>query len=252
MGQCDVHWGRWRYCWGSPARSSSRAWSSAAFPGTNGRVLFVSNRDGNQEIYSANADGSDPRRLTTNLVADTDPAYSPDGTKIAFTRGGDIWVMNADGTGQAAVTGIEGPDSEPAWSPDGSQIVYVSNQTCHGRRHHRPRAVREERGRVGPRRVTDTPTTGRAVHRPGHRTAPRSPTRATPTGLSRSSRSPRAGPPGLEPAAQRTPSASTTRTRAGPRTAPGSRSSRRHRDERHHQGDLDDGPGRDQPRPAHE
>ena len=106
--------------------------ASAAFPGTNGRVVFVSNRDGNQEIYSANADGSDPRRLTTNLVADTEPAYSPDGSKIAFTRGGDIWVMNADGTGQGAVTGIEGPDSEPAWSQDGTQIVYVSNHTAIG------------------------------------------------------------------------------------------------------------------------
>jgi Tol biopolymer transport system component len=65
-------------------------------------------------------------------VADLDPACSPDGSKIAFTRATDIWVMNADATGEVAISGSEGPDSQPAWSPDGSQIVYVSNQNTPG------------------------------------------------------------------------------------------------------------------------
>jgi Tol biopolymer transport system component len=106
--------------------------ASAAFPGTNGRIVFVSDRNGNKEIYSAAADGSDPLRLTTNIAADTDPVYSPDGQKIAFTRGLDIWVMNADGSGQVAITGIEGPDNQPAWSPDGTQIAYISNHSTSG------------------------------------------------------------------------------------------------------------------------
>src|SRR3954454_24735325 len=103
-----------------------------AFPGANGPIAFVSNRDGNQEIYTIRPDGSDPHRLTANAVADTDPAVSPDGKRIAFTRGLDIWVMNSDGSGQAAVTGTEGTDSAPAWSPDGSKLVLVSNRNTPG------------------------------------------------------------------------------------------------------------------------
>lgn len=101
--------------------------AGGAFPGTNGRIVFVTDRDGVPDIYTSNPDGSDPVNLTQTRIAEADPAYSPDGTKIAFARSSDIWVMNADGTGQVAITGTEGPDSEPAWSPDGSQIVYVSN-----------------------------------------------------------------------------------------------------------------------------
>ena len=122
--------------------------AGSAFPGANCGVVFVTDRDApganNREIYTANPDGSGPLRLTTNLVADTEPAYSPDGTRIAFTRSNDIWVMNADGGGQVAISGIEGPDSEPAWSADGTQIVYVSNHSTPKRRHDRTGAVREE------------------------------------------------------------------------------------------------------------
>ena len=103
--------------------------AGGAFPGTNGRIVFVTNRDANSEVYTANADGSDPLRLTDTRENESGPAYSPDGTKIAFARASDIWVMNADGSGAGAITGIEGADSEPAWSPDGSQIVYVSNHS---------------------------------------------------------------------------------------------------------------------------
>jgi Tol biopolymer transport system component len=103
--------------------------AGGAFPGTNGRIAFVTNRDTNAEIYTANPDGSDPLRLTNTRENESGPAYSPDGTRIAFARSSDIWVMNADGSGAGAITGTEGADSQPAWSPDGSQIVYVSNHT---------------------------------------------------------------------------------------------------------------------------
>src|SRR5688572_21796769 len=105
--------------------------AGGAFPGTNGRIVFVTDRHGvgGAEIYTSNPDGSDPRRLTETREAEADPAFSPDGTKIAFARSSDIWVMNADGSGAGAITGTEGVDSEPAWSPDGTQIVYVSNHT---------------------------------------------------------------------------------------------------------------------------
>src|SRR5688500_14548945 len=97
-----------------------------AAPGANGRLAFTSNRDGNDEIYTAEPDGGDPRRLTNNVAADADPVWSPDGSKIAFARGFDIWVMNADGTEAGAITGPDGVDAEPAWSPDGTQLAFVS------------------------------------------------------------------------------------------------------------------------------
>ena len=54
----------------------------AAFP--DEKIAFTSHRDGNYEIYVMNADGSDQTRLTTSPANDVDPAFSPDGTKVAF------------------------------------------------------------------------------------------------------------------------------------------------------------------------
>jgi Tol biopolymer transport system component len=53
------------------------------------RLVFVSNRDGNPEIYAANVDGSDIHRMTDSITEDTDPAWSPDSSKIAFASSRD-------------------------------------------------------------------------------------------------------------------------------------------------------------------
>ena len=57
----------------------------------------------NWDIYTVNADGSDLVKITNDPSAEMDPAWSPDGTRIAYTRdskdGDAIYVMNADGTG---------------------------------------------------------------------------------------------------------------------------------------------------------
>ncbi len=79
-----------------------------AYPGANGRIAFESNRDGNLEIYSMNADGSDQVNLTDDPAEDTDPVWSPDGSRIAFVKASEghrnIYVMNADGSGQTNLT----------------------------------------------------------------------------------------------------------------------------------------------------
>lgn len=96
----------------------------AAFPGLNGKIVFVSDRDGgNLEIYVMNADGSDQTRLTSNSAVDREPAWSPDGTQIVFwsNRDGDreIYKMNADGSSQTRLTYNSASDRSPSWTSDG-------------------------------------------------------------------------------------------------------------------------------------
>ena len=79
----------------------------AAFPGTNGKISFSSDRDGNREIYVMDAAGTNQTNLTNSAAQDYEPAWSPDGSKIAFRSdrdgNGEIYVMDAaDGTGGCA------------------------------------------------------------------------------------------------------------------------------------------------------
>jgi hypothetical protein len=78
------------------------------------------------EIAVMNADGSGQARLTNNDLQEFSPAWSPDGTKLAFSSDGEIYVMNANGTGVTALTDDAFFDSHPSWSPDGGKIAYRS------------------------------------------------------------------------------------------------------------------------------
>ena len=95
---------------------------------TNCKIVFVSNRDGNREIYTCNPDGSNIQRLTNDPGTDEEPVWSPDGTRIAFIsdRSGfaHLYIMNADGSGVVRRTFSGNHHQSPTWSPDGSKIAY--------------------------------------------------------------------------------------------------------------------------------
>ena len=100
-----------------------------AEPSISGEILFMSDRDGDWELYTVNADGTGLKQITNNEVDDWSGVYSPDGTKIAFdakhgTAPGDIFVVNADGTGLKNLTSSFSEDAFATWSPDGKQIVF--------------------------------------------------------------------------------------------------------------------------------
>ncbi|MEV4758117.1 VWA domain-containing protein [Micromonospora sp. NPDC049559] len=96
-----------------------------------GRVAFVSDRGGSDDIWLVNADGTGLRRLTDHPGEDTWPTWSPDGTRIAFSStrddpDGDIYVIAAAGGALTRLTTDEAADTEPAWSPDGTRIAFTT------------------------------------------------------------------------------------------------------------------------------
>jgi Tol biopolymer transport system component len=120
------------------AKSTAESTTPAASPtttapcGGEGKIAFISGRDGNNEIYVMNADGSGQTNLTNHPAYELGQAWSPDGCRIAFysDRDGnvDIHVMNADGSGLARLTDHPGMDTDPAWSPDGSRIAFQTDR----------------------------------------------------------------------------------------------------------------------------
>ena len=95
------------------------------------QIVFSSTRDGNPEIYVMDSDGANHRRLTANQAENYRPAWSPDGTKIAFVSNRNrgfvqIHIMDADGKSPIRLTNTVW-DDYPSWSPDGQKIAFCSS-----------------------------------------------------------------------------------------------------------------------------
>jgi len=110
----------------SPAAHTVLPSAATAVP----KIAFGSSRNsGNHDIFVMDPDGSNEVRLTTSLAYDDQPAWSPDGTKIAFMSGRDgnfeIYSMTSTGAAQTRLTNNPQGDGFPAWSPDGSRIAFV-------------------------------------------------------------------------------------------------------------------------------
>ncbi len=92
--------------------------------GANGKIAFLTFSGFTPNIVVMNADGTNQTNLTHGLY----PAWSPDGSKIAFAGETDIYVINADGSNPRQLTFIDPGDlqaEQPTWSPDGKKIAFV-------------------------------------------------------------------------------------------------------------------------------
>jgi dipeptidyl aminopeptidase/acylaminoacyl peptidase len=115
--------------------------AEASFPGRNGDIVFIKEKEGNtttgyeQAIHRMKPDGTNVRKIYYVPEYNTEPAWSADGTKIAFEHADvsvqvdhDIWLMDAGGSDAINLTQKDAIDSRwPAWFPSGRKIVFSSD-----------------------------------------------------------------------------------------------------------------------------
>ena len=112
-----------------PVRPSSVIYKGSWAP--HGNELVVAGRvgSGNTEVLRLSLNGASVSRLTNNPAIDSMPAYSPDGSKIAFvsdrTGTPQIYLMNPDGSGQRRISFQGGYNVNPEWTPRGDRIAYA-------------------------------------------------------------------------------------------------------------------------------
>jgi hypothetical protein len=110
-----------------------------AFSHDGKRIAFTSRRDVNDEIYvmdgqdtDGDGNGDDLARITNSPVNEFQPAFSPDGEKMAFTSNqtgdNEVYVMDADGTDEVRLTNNAARDARPAFAPGGDRIAFTSNR----------------------------------------------------------------------------------------------------------------------------
>jgi Tol biopolymer transport system component len=100
-----------------------------------GEIVLASSRGGKFQLYAADRSNlAQLAKISTDTANATDPAFSPDGSRIAFasTRDGnaEIYVMNADGTNPTRLTTDPQTDGRPAFTPDGQAVVFHSTRTA--------------------------------------------------------------------------------------------------------------------------
>jgi Tol biopolymer transport system component/tRNA A-37 threonylcarbamoyl transferase component Bud32 len=116
---------------GADALALARRGTGGAF-----RMVYVDSSGAGRDVQrlplrDASSGGGQPIKIIASTRDDTSPAYSPDGTKIAFSSNSsgsyEIWVCASDGTNAVQLTSFAGPVTDhPSWSPDGKSIAFHS------------------------------------------------------------------------------------------------------------------------------
>src|SRR5439155_1006962 len=101
-----------------------------------GEIVVASSRSGRLQLYAAErANLSQLRKVLDDSATAAEPAYSPDGSRLAFvsTRDGqpEIYVMDADGTNPSRLTNAPGADGDPSFTADGRAVLFHSPRTGH-------------------------------------------------------------------------------------------------------------------------
>jgi hypothetical protein len=114
-----------------PGSDTQPTWAPASI----GKLAFTRTVGGEANVWTVDADGANPARLTAG-GADAEPAWSPDGTSIAFQRSGaaifgDLYLVSPTGAVQRSLHGLPGIQSRPAWSPDGALVAFTSGGDVH-------------------------------------------------------------------------------------------------------------------------
>jgi hypothetical protein len=101
-------------------------------PAIAGTIAFVSNREGGTDIFAAASSGLNAVRITAPPGVNSEPAFSPDGSRIVFTSNRDgnneIYIMDANGANPINISNHGADDKQPTWSPDGQWIAFASNR----------------------------------------------------------------------------------------------------------------------------
>jgi len=117
--------------------------TSGATPvgGGLGQLAFASTRSGVAQVYLVNFDGTGLVQVTDQTDGACQPAWSPDGSRLAFTspcrtnsefyEGSQLFLVNADGTRVEPLPYVPGGDFDPAWSPDGKRLAFASLRDRH-------------------------------------------------------------------------------------------------------------------------
>ena len=108
------------------------ATADATFPGRNGDIAVGTSFGSGLDIGRIDLAGN-RTRVTSTTTDESSPAWSPDGSRIAFARyegDSDLFIANADGSNEVRLMNSLGMEESPAWSPDGREIVYVGSSEC--------------------------------------------------------------------------------------------------------------------------